>query len=81
MAGYVKEADNLKDHGIGELVCISVNDAFVMGAWAKDTQAEGKVGICYFPKFLQYFPLFILWLDSSVHITNRSEKTPHLAYC
>ncbi|KAK7576382.1 hypothetical protein V9T40_012668 [Parthenolecanium corni] len=43
LAGYVKEADNLKDHGIGELVCISVNDAFVMGAWAKDTQAEGKV--------------------------------------
>lgn len=44
LAGYVKEADNLKDHGIGELVCISVNDAFVMGAWARDSQAEGKVG-------------------------------------
>lgn len=43
LGGYVKEADNLKDHGIGELVCIAVNDAFVCNAWAKDTKAEGKV--------------------------------------
>lgn len=43
LPGYVKEADNLKEHGIGEIVCIAVNDAFVLSAWGKEQGAEGKV--------------------------------------
>ena len=41
--GYVSLADKLKAKKIDEIVCLSVNDAFVMGAWGKDQGAEGKV--------------------------------------
>ena len=41
--GYVEQADALKAAGVDEIWCVSVNDAFVMGAWAKDQQTAGKV--------------------------------------
>jgi peroxiredoxin len=41
--GYVQHADALKAKGVDEIWCISVNDAFVMGAWGKDQSADGKV--------------------------------------
>jgi peroxiredoxin len=41
--GFVEHADALKGKGIDEILCLSVNDAFVMGAWAKDQKAAGKV--------------------------------------
>jgi peroxiredoxin len=41
--GYIKQYDQLKTKGVDEILCMSVNDAFVMGAWAKDLQAAGKV--------------------------------------
>jgi peroxiredoxin len=34
--GFLAEAAALKAKGVDEIVCISVNDAFVMGAWGKD---------------------------------------------
>lgn len=36
-------ADNLKSKGVDEIVCVAVNDPFVMAAWAQDQNAEGKV--------------------------------------
>jgi peroxiredoxin len=41
--GYVANYDKLKAKGIDEIWCISVNDAFVMGAWGKDQKSGGKV--------------------------------------
>ncbi|MEJ8826349.1 peroxiredoxin [Variovorax humicola] len=41
--GYVKHFDDLKAAGVDEIWCVSVNDAFVMGAWARDQKAGGKV--------------------------------------
>jgi len=41
--GYVAKADELKAAGVDEIWCVSVNDAFVMGAWAKDQKSTGKV--------------------------------------
>lgn len=48
LPGYVKDSDNLKDKGVGEIVCVSVNDPFVMSAWGKDHNAGGKVMIYLF---------------------------------
>ncbi|MBL0423308.1 peroxiredoxin [Ramlibacter sp. AW1] len=41
--GYVEKFDQLRSAGIDEIWCISVNDAFVMGAWARDQKAGDKV--------------------------------------
>jgi len=40
---YLANYDKLKARGVDEIICMSVNDAFVMGAWAKDQKTEGKV--------------------------------------
>jgi len=40
---YVANIDKLRAKGIAEVICMSVNDAFVMGAWAKDQKTAGKV--------------------------------------
>lgn len=41
--GFIKMADQFKAKGVDEIWCISVNDPFVMGAWARAQNADGKV--------------------------------------
>ncbi len=41
--GYIEHHDAFKAKGIDEIWCISVNDAFVMGAWGRDQHTGGKV--------------------------------------
>ena len=41
--GFVNNFDALKAKGVELIACLSVNDAFVMGAWGKDQKAEDKV--------------------------------------
>ncbi len=41
--GYVEKFSELKAAGVDEIWCVSVNDAFVMGAWARAQHTDGKV--------------------------------------
>lgn len=41
--GFVQHADAIKAKGIDTIACVSVNDAFVMGAWGKDQNVGDKV--------------------------------------
>lgn len=43
LPGYVQRADEIKGKNISEIVCVSVNDPFVMAAWGEAHKASGKV--------------------------------------
>ncbi len=43
LPGYVEHADAIKAKGVDTIACLSVNDAFVMGAWGKDQNVGDKV--------------------------------------
>lgn len=40
LPGFVANADNIKAKGVDDIVCLSVNDAWVMSAWGKDQNAD-----------------------------------------
>jgi glutaredoxin/glutathione-dependent peroxiredoxin len=41
--GYLMKSDELFAKGVDHIVCLSVNDAFVMGAWGVDQNVEDKI--------------------------------------
>lgn len=40
LPGFVKHAEQIKAKGVDSIICLSVNDAFVMEAWGKDQGAD-----------------------------------------
>ena len=43
LPSFLAQADALKAKGVDEIACISINDAFVLDAWAKATTAKGEI--------------------------------------
>ncbi len=43
LPGYVVQSDALNAKGVDQIVCLSVNDAFVMDAWGKQNNVEDRV--------------------------------------
>lgn len=43
LPGFVDQAAAIKAKGVDEIACVAVNDAFVMDAWGKAAQADGKI--------------------------------------
>jgi len=43
LPGFVENAEALKAKGVDGIVCLSVNDAFVMGAWGRDQNVGDKI--------------------------------------
>ncbi|HWA80332.1 MAG TPA: peroxiredoxin [Acetobacteraceae bacterium] len=43
LPGFVENAAAIKAKGVDTIVCMAVNDAFVLGAWAKDQHVDGAV--------------------------------------
>lgn len=40
LPGFVVKADEIKARGVASIICVAVNDAFVMDAWGKSQNAE-----------------------------------------
>jgi peroxiredoxin len=43
LPGFIEKADEIRKKGVDDIICMSVNDAFVMKAWGEDRGAGDKV--------------------------------------
>lgn len=43
LPGFIQHAEEFKKKGVDAIACISVNDAFVMGAWGENQKVDDKV--------------------------------------
>lgn len=43
LPGYIENLETFKSKGVDAIAVVSVNDVFVMDAWAKHTRGEGKI--------------------------------------
>ena len=50
MPSYVSEYEKLKEKGVDEIICLAVNDPYVMSAWGDQLQATNKIRMLSDPK-------------------------------
>ncbi|KAH9636397.1 hypothetical protein HF086_011254 [Spodoptera exigua] len=43
LPGYINTAGEMKSEGVHEIICVSVNDPYVMAAWAEKNHTKGKI--------------------------------------
>ena len=43
LPGFIANSDAIRAKGVDDIICVSVNDSFVMDSWGKDRGTEGKV--------------------------------------
>ena len=43
LPGYVKSSEKFKQKGVDQIICMSVNDPFVMNAWGKENNVGDKI--------------------------------------
>ncbi len=43
LPGYVKNSEKYKEKGVDQIICMSVNDPFVMNAWGKENNVDEKI--------------------------------------
>jgi len=43
LPSFLKDYEKIKGKGVNQIICFSVNDAFVMHAWEENTKATGKI--------------------------------------
>ena len=53
LPGYVNMSEKYKDRGVDQIICISVNDPFVMNAWGKEHNVGDKILMIGYP-FLNF---------------------------
>ena len=65
--GFMEKAAEFKAAGVDEIWCLAVNDAFVMGAWARDQKTGGVIR------------MLARWFSSisKVRASSRSATPPH----
>lgn len=74
LPGFVNHADELKANGVDTIACISVNDPFVMQAWAQDHNVSNNVMMLCDPK-VEFTNAVGLCLDlSDFGLGDRSER-------
>ena len=86
LPGFIADYDKLKGKGVDVIACVSVNDVFVMAAWGKEHNADGKVperelysahtiaGVCAVKRYLWGVqPPFLLLIELH-HINHTHSK-------
>ena len=43
LPGYIKNSEKYKQKGVDQIICVSVNDPFVMNAWGKENNVGDKI--------------------------------------
>tara|TARA_Y100000590_G_scaffold444022_1_gene574234 strand:+ start:731 stop:1213 length:483 start_codon:yes stop_codon:yes gene_type:complete len=65
LPGYVNSFEKFQSKGIDKILCISVNDPFVMGAWGKSNNANDKISMIADP-FIEFTKAIGADVDISV---------------